>query len=312
MPKDSPFELSDEDQAAMQAMQAADEPEKAAEPAPEPAPEPEATAEPAEQPEAAPEPDKAEDKRAKTVPHQALHEERERRKAVEAENRRLAEQHARFEERLKVIQELQKPKEDAQPKAPDPQEDPIGALRFLQEQLAAQEQQRQAQTREQQEAQRAEQVWQQVQNHAQAQWQEFAAQNPHANEAYEHVMKSRSRELKAFGYSDAQVREALQREEAQALIYAVQNGISAPEMIMAYAEARGFQPKQADPDPALGAAEKIERATEGQSRNKSLSQTGGAAAPTEMTAERLIAMSNDDFQAWVAKHPKQAERLMGG
>src|SRR5438552_2990095 len=96
-------ELSKSEEAAFAAMQEADR-------AAEPAPEPEASEEDAAPPEAEAEGeasdgggDGGEARRQKYVPHEALHEERIRRQAVEAENRRLAEERARFDERLRII-----------------------------------------------------------------------------------------------------------------------------------------------------------------------------------------------------------------
>ena len=102
-------ELSKSEEAAFVAMQEA---ERAAEPAPEP----EAGGEDAgaEEIEAGAG-EGGEERRQKYVPHEALHEERIRRQAVEADNRRLAEERARFDERLRIIMDMNAPQPQARP-----------------------------------------------------------------------------------------------------------------------------------------------------------------------------------------------------
>src|SRR5262245_35956141 len=96
-------ELSKSEEAAFAAMQEA---EAANEPAAAATVEPEAGGEDA----AAADGD---ERRQKYVPHEALHEERLKRQAVEADNRRLAEERARFDERLRIIMDMNAPQPPA-------------------------------------------------------------------------------------------------------------------------------------------------------------------------------------------------------
>src|SRR4029077_10390963 len=73
----------------------------------------------------------------KFVRQEALREERERRYQLEAENRRLSEERARFNERLRVIREMNQP---APPAEPDENVDPIGTISHLRQRLARLEQ----------------------------------------------------------------------------------------------------------------------------------------------------------------------------
>src|SRR4051794_14238967 len=95
-------ELSKSEEAAFIAMQEA---EQASEPAAEPETDGESEAAAEGQGETG-SADAGDERRQKYVPHEALHEERLRRQAVEGENRRLAEERARFEERLRIIMDM--------------------------------------------------------------------------------------------------------------------------------------------------------------------------------------------------------------
>ena len=53
-------------------------------------------------------------------------------------------------------------------------------------------------------------------------------------------------------------------------------------------------------------------AERGNEVGKTLSVGGGGAGGGEMTAAKLLAMSNDEFDAWTSRNPAKAKRLMGG
>jgi hypothetical protein len=81
------------------------------------------------------------------------------------------------------------------------------------------------------------------------------------------------------------------------------------------AKARGFTGKTARNGAGNGhddaADRQIERVATGQERNRTLSGTGGGAAPVQMTATLLATMSNEDFDAWTSKNPRASDRLLG-
>ena len=90
------------------------------------------------------------------------------------------------------------------------------------------------------------------------------------------------------------------------LAHAVDTGLGYAFAVLADLKLAGEPGRDHDLGPVLG--NRIER---GQQRSQTLSGTGGGAAPTEMTASRLLAMSNDEFDAWTTKNPAKAARLMG-
>ena len=113
---------------------------------------------------------------------------------------------------------------------------------------------------------------------------------------------SRANELLAYGVPAQRSRRARagaapDRDEAY------QRGVSAAETLYHVAQQRGFRAKAARRRNGNGAAEQIQRVATGQQRSQSLSGTGGGAAPTKMTAEQLLSMSNEEFAAWTEKNP---------
>jgi hypothetical protein len=250
--------------------------------------------------------DKQEEQR-KTVPHGAFHEERERRKAAEAEIAKLREERARFDERLKVIQELQRPKEEEPDLGPDPETDPVGAINWLRQQRAQGAELMRRQQVEHEEAQRQQAVRTHLIETYQADANQFRQTNPDFGDAYQHLLTSRQQELAAIGYTPAEIHAAIQEDELAIAHRALTNGKSPSEVIYRLAKQRGYAKKAS----AADAGDKIERIADGQERGKSLGAIGGGVAPTEMTAERLLKMSNAEFDEWTSKHPAQAKRLMG-
>ena len=296
-------ELSKSEEAAFAAMQEADQ---ANTQPPEPEADGEADSESA--PESAAGGDAGEERRQKYVPHEALHEERLRRQAVEAENRRLAEERARFDERLRIIMDMNGPRSEARAK-PDLNADPLGAIAHIDQRLAAMEAGSAQQAAEVAEAAQVNQLAEVARAEA---W-EFARKTPDYNDAYNHFVRARDAELAVFGYPPAMRANLITQEELQIAAQSFAAGRSPAETLYTLAKARGFRPKAGGEGGAGDQAEaQIDRIAAGQSRGKTLSVGGGGAAGGEMTAAKLLAMSNDEFDAWTSRNPAKARRLMGG
>lgn len=259
-------------------------------------------------------------KRPKTVPHEALHQERERRKQVEKDLQAAREERARFDERLRIMQEaFQRQNQPADPAAkgpPDPRKDPAGFNAWLFDQHQA------ARARAAQEAQQGQQKQVQTQRYEQfvtsyrQQLNDYVAEEPALQEAYDYLSQTRGEELVAMGYSPADAKKMLHREELQLANLAMRAGVNPGQRLVELAKRRGWKPKAAaDAEKAAAdaadPAKKVERIADGQSRGKSLAQAGGSASPTEMTANQLLAMSEEDFAAWTEKNPAKAKSLMG-
>lgn len=327
-----------EEQAAFEAYERGDEAPAsdgltppAAEPTPAaaepPAAEPE-TGEEGAKPEGAPEA-QPRDEKGKFVPHGALHEERERRKAVEKERDELRERFARGDERLRILSEaMQRPATSAQPaaapepvKVPDPAEDIFGYAKHLEQQIEAlrtgQTQITESQKKAE-ETRRANDERNEVIGFYQQDLRTAIQADASVADAYEHLFAGRVAELTLFGMAQKDAIEAVREEEFNLAQTARQRGQSPAAMIAALAKSRGFAPKAPEPAPAPAAAsqetaaEKAARAAAGQAGpGRSLSAAGGQPAG-EITLETLSSMSEADFEKLMASNPARIRALMGG
>lgn len=308
-------EMSKAEDAAFAAMQEVTSAPTEPEPAEEQA-EPEAAAPPAEDEEGeAPEGEgegEAERKpeRGQFVPHAAFHEERRIRQQLEADNRRMSEERARIDERLRIIEEMNRPQP---PEAPAWAVDPIAAGEHLQQRIERLEQGLQQGSQQWTEQQQQEAQARQLASAAEADAVRFKAQTPDYNEAYRFWLQSRANEMQAFGLNQSQVITALQQEEMDLAANAFQRRVSPAETLYTIARQRGYKAGNghAGNGHDNAADRQIERVATGQERNRTLSGTGGGAAPVQMTATLLATMSNEDFDVWVSKNPRAADRLMG-
>lgn len=321
----------------------AGEPERTAEPRQAKEPEPDFVFVPSEPEEEASakgkpqaEPEKAADRakkpegeRQETVPHKALHAEREEHKKTRAalETERAAREtdrnrQTRLEERLNTLQEAWQRQAQPAPAAPEvvpvAEQNPVEAIAWTQRQIQAQRQQQAAQQRQQtqhaeqqRQAQARNQAVQQVVEEAQQEWAGFAAENPQANEAYDYLFASRKRELKAIHprATDAQIVQAIRQEEVNALIAARQNGTAPSAIIMAYAEARGWKQPEAQPEPKTnGASEKLTALSKAHDASESLSTSGGSSpSGSRVSLESLDRMDEKEFTSMIARLSKRGE-----
>jgi hypothetical protein len=250
----------------------------AANPAPDVAPAPEAAPEPSQQQEAAPE------EHDRRVPLKALQEERAKRAEYE---RKLAEYERQMAEMKGYFAAMQErgmghnggpPMDQPAQAEPDPETDPIGALKHAREQLR----QMQEQTAQQQYAQQLNAVAYQAAT-------TFKAQVPDYTDAYQYAINSRAQELAALGTPQDAIPSILQREELTLIDTAVRNGKNPAEAIYHFAKARGFQGKPAAPNPALQQQKAAVAA--------SASAGGAPAAKGEMSINDIANLKGAAFDA---------------
>lgn len=268
-------EFSAEETAAMEAMQQDNEPvtqeeQEAAQSAPEPAPEPSPAAEPTPEPVKPPE---------GYVPHSAMHQEREQRKAAEARLRDL-------EAQLAAAQ----PK-PAEPDMPDPILDPVGFREYQRTQIKAQEDRWAAM-----ENQRRQQVQeQQLISTVQSREAEFVKANPDYEAAVTHLRQARVEELRLYGATDDQIGQQIAQETRQLVISAMQQGRNPAEVAYQAAKMRGYN--AAPPAPVVPAADpaKMQALAKAQANSGTLSTAGGPAVVGEYTVEMLANMSESEY-----------------
>lgn len=321
----NPVGFSADEQAAWAAMsgQEAPAPDQV-EDDPEPAEEFEA----ADDADGADEPAPAETAKPKTVPHGALHQERERRKQIEAEYAKTREQLAVLNDRWQTIQRLQQqaaeqqvPAQDDDPE-PDPNQDIFAHQQWLSrryhEQRAFLEQQQAAAYQAQQQQQEEAAVW--------SAWEQdvssYSQQQQDFGDAAKFLSGMRDRALKAAAvlnpqFNDAGARAAVIDQELAAIVRQARGtGQNAAAVIYNIAREYGYQAAAAAPQPGAAPAmpEKLANVQKAQAASKSLSQAGGQAGGAPMTAEALAAMAPDDFNAWYAKpaNAKLFKKMMGG
>lgn len=261
-------------------------------PAPEPVVEETPVEQKAEEQPKQEEPAKAEEqpkdeKPVKLVPHQALHEERERRKQLE---QRIAQLEAAAQ------------KANA-PEPIDPDVDPIAALKEVREW-------------KEQQVQHSQQMQQlnEFSGRVKAEEATWAAENPDYGDQIAFLRQSRHNELAALGMSHEQIGQQLMIEALQTADVAFRSGKNPGEVFTTLAVTRGWKAKEPvkdDPvkEPAKEAVEKVERLARGQKAATSSSGSGGGAVDDEMTVEKLLALKGKAFDDAFEKHGK---RLMGG
>ena len=242
-----------------------------------------------------------------TVPSYRLKEEADRRREAERKLELLAQ---RTDTLLSQIQQVTAPSPE-QP--PDREEDPVGYLTWQNEQLLQRldyQTQTQQQTTEQQTQQRAaEAFW----NDYNAGVNEYARKTPDYSEAIAFLTDSRRKELAALGCTDpAEQDNVLWQESFQIAALAKQRGQNHAEIFYNLARGRGYkggQPiTQPVNQPAVQPKQNLDNVRRGAQAATSLSNMGGA-GEEELSAEALISMTDEEFQA--ATSGKKWNRLHG-
>ena len=283
---DNPFELIDE----------------GAQPLPEPTPEPEpGSAGPTVQPsgvpagEPSPEP-KPRDERM--VPLAALHEERAKRKQLEASQHEQSQRFDKLQERLDKLQSLR----DAPPEV-SYEENPGEYLRRNQEaqakELAELRQQREQQDQMTEQQRKAVQF----ESHVQAREQEFAQANKDYAEAAEFLRKSRVEEYMAAGLSFEQAQAETNLDRAKFAYNALLRDRNPGEVFYELAKTRGYKAANGEKEQPKVDLEQIQKKME---TTTSLGPSGGAATG-ELTLDQLAGMTDEEFEK--ATEGKNWQRL---
>ena len=314
--------LSPEEQKLLDQMQAED----GAVDAQEPASEVPATTEEPVAPVTEPQP--------KTVPQEALHAERERRKRAEKELNELrakaAADIARGEERLRLLTEAASaataPPPPAPVQIPDPQTDPLGYVQHttahLQSQIAQlNERVQKSEGLERQIAQAALQQTQMQELSAWGQGQEadFAAGTPDYGAAIGFLREQRVRQLNAMGYTNpAEVNAMIGNDVTAMAHHARRSGQNFGEMLYKQAQVMGYQaaaPAAASPA-APAAPDVAARVAAAQRGAEMAGGLGGAgSAPKgELTPQSLANMTEAEFAAMYSKlrgNPAAMRQMFG-
>lgn len=244
--------------------------------------------------------------RPTTVPHAALHQEREARKDLQKQLAEERRQRLVLEERTNLI--LQRIPLSPQPEPPagvvlpDINEDPIGHLVGGMRHLATNQQalEKAEQARAAETARLAEES--KLIARAAAEEAEFVQATPDYGPASQFLSQKRDAQLRAMGYDDPVERRSILRQEAVALAArAVAQEKNVGEFVYELAKVAGWQPQPAAPAEAVAIAEtpapaaaRITKIAAGQEQGRSLGNVTGSAAPP-LTAQALLDMPHDQF-----------------
>lgn len=276
----------------------------------------------------------------KMVPHQAMHEERRLRQEAEKQRDEERRRSQTLEERMNIILRQMQPQQQPQqpqqqqgqppePPIPELNTDPVGHLKGDINSVRREIERRdqilnmlaQAVAGQTQQSQQSQHV-QQIAARATAAEREFSAQNPDYQQAFEHLVDSRRRELMANGWDNQAEIDMFMAREATALAEnALQRGINPAAVVMDLAKIRGWQPKAPENAPEAAAvqngqagqsaAEQVQTIARGQQQARGINTLPSqAAAP--VNANAVANMTDDEFAAWVRKaSPAEKRRVMG-
>lgn len=268
-------------------------------------------------------------KRNEQVPLATYLEEKKARQERERQIAELNAQFARADERLLMIAEAQQQQQrqavqqkEAPPPPPNPEEDPIGALKWMQDNYLQDRtmtmQERQEQARRQQEMEQRRQYEQNVTNAYSQAFQEAMAVDPSIQEARQFALKHRFDSLVAMGMPPQAAEQQLRNDEFEFVAQAMQNRKNPAAAIYELARSRGWQPQQAQNNNVSGneAADRLKAVQAGQASSASLSKagTGATARSGKLDAKALAEMSDKEFAAFLKKDEDgdNWKKIMGG
>lgn len=281
----------------------------------------------------------------KYVPHKAMHQERERRKATEAELTATREKLARGDERLAVLMELLN-NGDAKPTAPgaaaapgaaktdaevdpfaeepiDPEVDVFGALKQTQRQNAA----LLKRIKDGDQATKQKEASASAGNAYVSDAMAFAKTQPDFGNAYNHLIAQMHQEFEALGIEDTAERNRMIAQREKEFVSEVLGRAGSPAAaIYKLAKARGYKGAAPGGDPAPAAAApapkpaadpnavaKLKAINQAKETLVSLGGSGGSAGGDTLTMEALANMSEAEFNATAKRIGKGAmARIMGG
>lgn len=233
----------------------------------------------------------------RTVPVEALSEERERRRKAEERYQRDI---GKLTERLDTLQRIAtaQPQADA-PKVPSWDEAPLDAGRATTARVeaTAAELQRMRQDIDQRNN------FENFRNAYAAQAADYTGKQTDFPEAYRHFTSSLAGELNAAGYTDpAFIAAEVQRMELAIAGKAMQDGVNPAERIYAVAKLRGYAQRQAAPiaaaqpaaQPQADAAAQLRTLAGGQTAARSLASSGAPTDPN-LSLKKLLEMDDDEF-----------------
>ena len=237
------------------------------------------------------------------VPLGALHEERMRRKAAEAQMQELRRQNEEYNKwRAQNEQILAERLAALQPKPQiDPVENPVGFLANQQAETQKLIAQFQEEQRQQQEQQRHNAALQQFTHIVTTSEQQFAKEKPDYFEAVNYAKAFKAKEYMTFGYSEQEAKQLVDQDAIGIAQRALQLGENPANLAYQYALTAGYKP-------SVNAEQKLNMMEAGQKASK---PSGGSGKSPTPSLEALLAMSDDDSYR-ATKDDNAFKKLVGG
>jgi uncharacterized coiled-coil protein SlyX len=195
----------------------------------------------------------------------------------------------------------------------DPDNDPIGTLRYVTARLRAYEHQEAERVRVEQEQQQEAQAMNTLTTYMADNEQLARSEFPDYDAAVQYQVQSRAAELKALGYQESDIGALVKNEYMGLINQAYQNGQNPAFLVYQQAKARGFtapapEPAPDTPQPTQGGAkQQIEALREGQQTPSTGRGGGGGGGKSgTVTIEMLNnAKSDREFNELFMKYEKQ-------
>lgn len=212
-----------------------------------------------------------EEPKEKFVPHQALHEERERRKELQ---QKVQSMESRFQQLIESVTPVKN--------IPTLDEDPVQNFDARVREIE------QTVTRQKEHQQQQEQEAAVVNAYRQAA-ESFSKETPDFPDAYKHYISGRTSELQAMGLNVQTAMQQVKQEEFWVALRCLQAGDNPAEKLYEAAKVRGYAKNVAEKETA---EKKLETISKGQQAAK---LSGASSASGKLTLEALAEMDEEDF-----------------
>ena len=256
-------------------------------------------------------------------PKIALKIERDKRRAIQKERDDLKNNYTKLESRLDTLNELAqsvaRPQQQVQePQIPDINTDPVGHFRVRNElnekRLAELDKKLQTQDTRFNEQLNV----QGLQRLLLTREQNFRTQKPDYDAATDHLKTARANSLRAIGFTDDQIAQAIANDVFQVTTQALNAGRDPAQAFYDMSVAYGYRaaeskkPDAVTPSPTVAPseAEKVRMAAAGQKAGASIGQmSGGATPPT--TLESIAQMSDEEFDQYYSQKKRELRKNLG-
>lgn len=229
-----------------------------------------------------------------------------------AESKRQ-ELHAQLEQQARYNQQLQQQMQmlmqqqqggqraqEAAPKAPDPNEDPLGYLTYQNEYLNKTVQTHQKYLEQQAKLYQEQQSMSTFVNAYKASANEFSKETPDFMDAYKFLEQSRINEYMAAGYSEREAAQLLQEDEMAVAAKAFRENANPAQRVYALAKARGYS--------APSDETKLEKVSKGMQKGKTLPRAGGKNMERGYDISMIDEMSEEEFDKFFNQVKNEAKK----